>query len=242
MGNAEKLGIVGHRCGSKGWMSAGGAVWFSVSHSILTKLCYTRGYTLPSDALAFAVELSKIVLVALLSLALFRKLPRMFPIQWGYLVCAFLYMITNILTFEILSNTPVHIYVVLAQHKIVLVAVLSSVLLNKHYTRQQWIACALLVLGIVISHGTSRTSNTVTVDDMSPTEFGVYEDDIVKAGATVKHQRVKRAVEEDDDDDAAAPKNGYLGRKIQQVPLEDTFSETVALVPMYTLFLIGLQV
>ena len=52
---------------------------------------------------------------------------------------------TNLLTFAILERMHVGLYLVLIQHKVLLVVGLSVIVLRRAYSARQWAACLLLM-------------------------------------------------------------------------------------------------
>jgi drug/metabolite transporter (DMT)-like permease len=145
------------------YLSLVGTIWLSTSQSVAIRVFNTQGFRLNSTYQVLLTELTKIVLVCLTCWTWLRKTPFPGPIRWGYLVPVFLYTGTNLLTYRILERVDVGIYTVLAQHKILLVACLSSLVLKRKYTRRQWASCLVMMFGIAYTQAEQLESTPTLV-------------------------------------------------------------------------------
>ena len=128
-----------------------GTVWFSVSQSLVIRWFNTLGHNIDANTMVLMTELCKIAIVSTLCRGWLHKSPFPGPVQWGFAVNALLYIGTNLLSYVILESIDVGLYMILIQHKVLLVVGLSSIVLKRSYTRMQWFACVLLMLGIVLA-------------------------------------------------------------------------------------------
>ena len=124
-------------------------VWFSVSQSIAIRYFNERGWSMDKNFMTLATEACKILFACAASFGMLGKSP--FPDKWryGFVVNSVLYMGTNLLTYAILERVNVGVYLVLVQHKVLLVVGLSTVIFKRTYTKGQWFACVLLMIGLM---------------------------------------------------------------------------------------------
>ena len=132
------------------FVSVAGAVWFSVSQTVAIRRCNLAGYKIDIGATVFLTELLKMCSIVIICCGFLRKTPFPGPVRWGFCVNALLYIGTNIISFVVLESLDAGTYMILVQHKVVLVMALSSAVLGKSYSWTQWLGCLMLVAGIVL--------------------------------------------------------------------------------------------
>jgi len=128
-----------------------GTVWFHVSQNLAIRWFNIEGHRLDANFMALATEICKVFIVCILCRGWLHKTPFPGPIRWGFMVNALLYIGTNILTYVILESIDAGLYMVLIQHRILLVVFLSTVVFKRSYSRIQWFACLLLMFGIMLA-------------------------------------------------------------------------------------------
>lgn len=138
-----------------------GAVWFSVSQNLAIRWLNIQGYKLDANFMALATEICKIVIVCILCYGCLRKTPFPGPIRWGFMMNAILYVLVNVLTYVILESIDAGLYMVLVQHKVLLVVFLSTIVFKRSYSRMQWVACVLLMLGIMLAEYKKISTDSV---------------------------------------------------------------------------------
>ena len=127
-----------------------GSVCFSVSSSLLVRI-YNKDPKISPSLIACLTEACKLVIVCSVSKCMCRKWPFRSPVRWGFFVNALLYVVTNTLTIVILEHVNAGLFLVLSQHKILLIVFLSRLILYKKYSMLQWISCVILALGISLT-------------------------------------------------------------------------------------------
>lgn len=141
-----------------------GAIWFSVSQAVAIRWFNKHGYNLNTASLVLGSELCKIAIAYTTCIWWFKKPGFPSSIQWGYSVVSFMYAITNICTYSILSKVDVGLYTIISQFKIIIVMILSKIVLTRTFTYTQWGASILLMIGIVLTE--IETIQTPKVEDI----------------------------------------------------------------------------
>ena len=108
------------------------------------------GYKIDGNATVLMSELLKMCMIVSLCHLWLKKTPFPGPTRWGFSVNALLYIGTNILSYIILESVDAGMYMILLQHKVLLVVALSSVAFQRSYTWTQWLGCLMLMAGIAL--------------------------------------------------------------------------------------------
>lgn len=144
-------------------LSVAGTIWFSASQVLAIRWCHTAGYTVDGNAVVLMSEMTKMFAVVILCSVWLRKTPFPGPVRWGFVVNAVLYMGTNLLSYVILESIDAGLYIVLMQHKVLLIVALSTLIFKRSYTWTQWLGCLMLMGGLVLVNFNPNGNNSVSV-------------------------------------------------------------------------------
>jgi len=120
----------------------------SILSSVLSYIILSRiSFPFNAQFYLLLVEITKL-LVAACCMCCIKK--QKIKFRWGFIVNALLYAAVNSLTYFILSSTQPSVYSVLNQHKIIWVVIFSLILLKKTFSKQQYIALAMVCSGCIL--------------------------------------------------------------------------------------------
>lgn len=116
------------------------------STSTLLNRYYSKTINYDSSLILLVVEITK-CFIAFSALKFYYKKEISFKDKQNYLVISFLYFLANSILFYLYRNISSGTFVLLAQHRILWIVLLSTYLLDKKYSSEKVIACFINMIG-----------------------------------------------------------------------------------------------